>query len=127
MEEMKVGARIAELRAKRNMTQVELAEKLNVSDKAVSKWETGGCYPDVTVFPQLADLFGVSIDYLMRGASRTVQHFKLGSMYDNGRFSARVNNGYLANGWKVVDVKLAGDGDCGGCIAVVLEKEIYDE
>lgn len=47
------------------MTQIELAEKLNYSDKAVSKWERGESIPDVTVLKSIADLFGVSLDYLV--------------------------------------------------------------
>lgn len=62
-----VGKTIASLRKSKGWTQVELAEKLNVSDKAVSKWEKDDSSPSVEFFPALADLFGVSIDYLMTG------------------------------------------------------------
>ncbi len=124
MNETNVGTRIAGLRAERKMTQAELAEKLGVSDKAVSKWELGGCYPDVTIFPALADLFGVSVDYLMRGNKRTVQHLKAG--WFNDKFRQSVNEKYLTNGWRITDIKLAGDGEGGGMITVLLEKEVYD-
>lgn len=67
MEVMTVGDTIARLRRQRNMTQAELARMVNVSNKAISKWETGRSYPDIQVFPVLADIFGVSIDYIMRG------------------------------------------------------------
>lgn len=62
-----IGKTIASLRKSKGWTQVELAEKLNVSDKAVSKWEKDDSSPSVEFFPALADLFGVSIDYLMTG------------------------------------------------------------
>ena len=62
-----VGKIIAELRKEKGWTQVELAEKLQVSDKAVSKWEKDDAFPSVEFFPVLAELFGVSIDYLMTG------------------------------------------------------------
>ena len=62
-----VGKVIAELRKEKGWTQVELAEKLQVSDKAVSKWEKDDAFPSVEFFPVLAELFGVSIDYLMTG------------------------------------------------------------
>ena len=62
-----IGNTIAELRKKKKWTQTELAQKLNISDKAVSKWENDGGLPSVEFFPRLADLFGVSIDYLMTG------------------------------------------------------------
>lgn len=54
------------------MTQLELAALLDVSDKTVSKWETGQGYPDVTLFPRLAEVFGVSVDYLMTGEKKGI-------------------------------------------------------
>ena len=68
MEDIKsiVAANIAELRQKNNMTQMELAEKLNYSDKAISKWERGESTPDVSVLVQIAALFEVSLDYLVQ-------------------------------------------------------------
>ena len=62
-----IGKTIAELRKAKGWTQIELAEKLQVSDKAVSKWEQEGGIPSVEFFPALAEVFGVSIDYLMTG------------------------------------------------------------
>ena len=62
-----IGKTIAELRKAKGWTQVELAEKLGVSDKAVSKWESEGGFPEITQFPTLASIFGVSIDYIMTG------------------------------------------------------------
>lgn len=67
MNKHSIGKTIAELRKAKGWTQVELAEWLSISDKAVSKWESEAGYPEITMFPQLADLFGVSIDYLMTG------------------------------------------------------------
>ena len=126
MNEAKVGARIAALRTERKMTQAELAERLGVSDKAVSKWELGGCYPDVTMFPLIADIFGVSVDYLMRGGSRRIQ--KLKSMrFGNDKYRRFLNDEYLAGGWRVADMKLAAAYEEGGMIALVLEKEIFEE
>lgn len=67
-----VGNIIAKLRKQNRMTQSALAEKLGVSDKAVSKWESGQGFPDITQFPVLAELFGVSIDYLMMGEEKGI-------------------------------------------------------
>lgn len=61
-----VAKNIAELRIMNNMTQMELAEKLNYSDKTISKWERGDSSPDISVLVELADLFGVTLDYLAR-------------------------------------------------------------
>ena len=62
-----VGKTIATLRKEKGWTQVELAEKLQVSDNAVNKWEKDDEFPSIEFFPVLAELFSVSIDYLMTG------------------------------------------------------------
>lgn len=59
------GRNLTRLRKLANMTQLELAEKLNYSDKAVSKWEQGYCVPDARILVQLAELFGVKVDDLL--------------------------------------------------------------
>ncbi len=68
MEDIKsnIASNIAELRIMSGMTQIELAEKLNYSDKAVSKWERGESVPDVTVLCRIAQQFGVTLDYLVQ-------------------------------------------------------------
>ncbi len=60
-----IGKNITRLRKDANMTQLELAEKLNYSDKSISKWEQGNGIPDVRILLQLAELFGVSLDDLV--------------------------------------------------------------
>ena len=62
-----IGKTIAKLRKAKGWTQIELAEKLQVSDKAISKWEKDSGAPSIEFFPALAELFDVSIDYLMTG------------------------------------------------------------
>lgn len=73
MEDLKliVAKNIAELRKSCGMTQFELAEKLNYSDKAVSKWERGESIPDVAVLKQIADIFSVTVDYMLAAEHRT--------------------------------------------------------
>lgn len=67
MQDLKpiIAKNITALRQSRKLTQIELAEKLNYSDKAVSKWERGESIPDVMVLKAIADLFEVSLDYLL--------------------------------------------------------------
>lgn len=65
------GMKISKLRKEKNMTQEELAEKVNISAQAVSKWENDISLPDISVLPTLADLFNVSIDELL-GRDKTV-------------------------------------------------------
>lgn len=60
-----IADNISSLRRDAGMTQAELAENLNYTDKAVSKWERGESCPDITVLKNIADLFGVTVDYLI--------------------------------------------------------------
>lgn len=61
---MNIGTNIYTLRKEKKITQSQLAEKLGVSEQAISKWENGQCAPDVSLFPVMAEFFGVSIDRL---------------------------------------------------------------
>lgn len=71
MTKQSMGATIAALRKERGMTQLELAEKMGVTDKAVSKWERDLSCPDVGSLPRLAELFGISVDELMQSAPKS--------------------------------------------------------
>ena len=66
MKKMTLGQMIASLRKEHGMTQAELAEKMNVTDKAVSKWERDLSCPDVGSLSRLAEVLGVSLEELMR-------------------------------------------------------------
>ncbi len=61
-----IAKNISALRVSAGMTQIDLAEKLNYSDKAVSKWERAESIPDVSVLLEVAELFGVTLDYIVR-------------------------------------------------------------
>ena len=67
MKELKdiIASNLINLRKANKLTQLELAEKLNYSDKAISKWERGESIPDVFIIKQLADMYGVSVDYIL--------------------------------------------------------------
>jgi DNA-binding XRE family transcriptional regulator/desulfoferrodoxin (superoxide reductase-like protein) len=67
MNQYVTGTVIKELREKNKMTQLQLAEKLGVSDKTVSKWETGKGYPDITLLEPIADVFRISVTELISG------------------------------------------------------------
>lgn len=67
MNTQKLGAFIAQLRKEKGMTQLQLAELLNVTDKAVSRWETGKNYPDIDIFEDLSKILDVSISELLEG------------------------------------------------------------
>lgn len=67
MDNQKIASFISELRKEKNLTQKELAEQLNITDKAVSKWERGQSYPDITILPPLCALLGVTVSELLNG------------------------------------------------------------
>ena len=60
-----LGTYIRSLRIKKGMTQAQLAELLNVTDKAVSKWERDLSYPDITILPKLADVLGIRVSSII--------------------------------------------------------------
>ena len=57
--------KLKKLRAEKKVSQEKLAQYLDVSSQAVSKWETGNAYPDITLLPDLARFFGVTVDELL--------------------------------------------------------------
>ncbi|MBR3953070.1 MAG: helix-turn-helix transcriptional regulator [Oscillospiraceae bacterium] len=69
MEKQTLGNKIAQLRKEKNMTQLELAAMLNITDKAVSKWERDISCPDINTFPKLAEILGVSVDELLQAST----------------------------------------------------------
>ena len=95
MEDTKsiVAKNISELRLLNNMTQIELGERLNYSDKTISKWERGESSPDISVLVEIADLFGVSLDYLVRAENldRTVKENKISQTRYNRKVIAYIS------------------------------------
>lgn len=68
-----IAKNISDCRKKLKLTQYELAEKLNYTDKAVSKWERGECVPDVFVLKKMADLFGLTLDELVSEPKKKIK------------------------------------------------------
>ena len=66
MKKQTFGTMIATMRKEKGMTQLELAEKMGVTDKAVSKWERDLSFPDINSIPKLADIFNVTVDELIQ-------------------------------------------------------------
>ena len=67
MNQIKIGAFIASQRRSKNLTQVALAEKLGITDRAVSKWERGKGLPDVSIMLDLCEIFGITVNELLSG------------------------------------------------------------
>ena len=71
MDQIKIGKFIAATRVAKKLTQDELAEKIGVTDKAISKWENGRCLPDVSLFKPLCKTLGISVNELLNGEKDT--------------------------------------------------------
>ena len=67
MDQIKIGKFIAECRKKKNLTQAQLAEMLNVTDRAISKWETGKAMPDSNIMLELCHILGINVNELLCG------------------------------------------------------------
>lgn len=67
MDQIKTGKFIAQCRKKKNLTQAQLAEKLNISDRAISKWETGKAMPDSDIMLELCSILGINVNELLYG------------------------------------------------------------
>ena len=107
MKKQTFGTMIATLRKENGLTQLELAEKMGVTDKAVSKWERDLSFPDINSIPKLADIFNVSIDELMQVKADTKENTK------NNKVSEIVTIALkgvaLAMGIAVVALSIIGD------------------
>ena len=67
MDQLKIGKFIAECRKQKKLTQMQLAEMLNITDKAISKWERGLAMPDTSIMLELCDILGVTVNDLLSG------------------------------------------------------------
>ncbi len=74
MNQIKIGKFIAECRKSANLTQMQLSEKLNITDRAVSKWETGKAMPDSSIMLSLCDILGISVNELLSGEKISMEN-----------------------------------------------------
>ncbi|WP_455484766.1 helix-turn-helix domain-containing protein [Eubacterium sp.] len=92
MNQEKTGKFIAELRKENNMTQMELADKLKVTDRAISKWENGRGLPDVSLFEPLCKELNISINELLKGEKikeNNIEHLSAETMMSYNRYIKR--------------------------------------
>mgnify|MGYP002857329070 FL=1 len=76
MNQQKVGKFIAQCRKEKGYTQAVLAEKLGITDRAVSKWETGKCMPDVSIMLELCELLEINVNELLSGERITMKNYQ---------------------------------------------------
>ena len=82
MKQSTLGSFIRFLRKQNQMTQAQLADRVGVTDKAVSKWERDVSYPDISIFPKLADIFGITVNDLLRECTDDGQPSRLLRVYE---------------------------------------------
>ena len=75
MDLIKIGKFIAESRKKKNLTQMQLAEELNITDRAISKWECGRALPDSSIMLQLCELLEISVNELLTGEKLEMEKY----------------------------------------------------
>ena len=119
MNQYVTGAMIKRLREARDMTQHQLAEKMRVSDKAVSKWETGRGYPDISVIEPLSAALGVSVIELFSGENVTNTNRAANMLRTKFYVCPICGNVILSTGEAIVS--------CCGLVLPVLEAEEADE
>ena len=74
MDQLKIGKFIAECRKQKNLTQMQLAEKLGITDKAISKWERGIAMPDTSIMLELCDILSISVNELLSGEKISMEN-----------------------------------------------------
>ena len=76
MDQVKIGKFIAQRRKTANLTQLQLAEKLNITDRAVSKWETGKALPDSSIMLDLCDILEITVNDLLSGEVVSMENYE---------------------------------------------------
>ena len=92
MDQEKIGKFIAKLRKELKLTQEQLAEKLGVTAKSVSRWENGRCLPDVSLYKELCSILGITLNDFFSGEKIKEEEFK--EQADNNLFNALENSSF---------------------------------
>lgn len=106
MDTVKISKLIAKCRKEKNLTQRELAEKVGVSDKSVSKWENGKCLPDVSLYMELCEILGITINEFFLGEKIQDNDFKeradqnLLKALENSNFTLEEKIRYYRKKWQ---------------------------
>ena len=89
VEKKTIGKFIQALRRAQGMTQRELADRLYVSDKTVSRWECDECTPELSLIPTIAEIFGITTDELLRGERRSADRMETDGEEETKRLRAK--------------------------------------
>ena len=109
MDQIKIGKFIAEQRKKVNLTQSQLAEKLNITDRAVSNWETGKSMPDSSIMLELCDILKISVNELLSGEKINMENSNQKNeqlMLDMAKELERTNKRVWTSMWVIMAVSI---------------------
>lgn len=103
MNQTKIGKFIAQCRKDKNITQEQLAQRLNITDKAISKWENGRCMPDISLLKNLCSILEVSINELLSGeklqnSEKRSEELILNSLIENSNQRKKIAQGTMLLG-----------------------------
>ena len=109
MNQIKIGRFIAECRKQKNLTQMQLSEKLGITDKAVSKWERGVAMPDSSIMLLLCDILGISVNELLSGEKIIMENSNQKSeqlLLDMAKELERKNKTIWTSMWAIMIVSI---------------------
>jgi len=109
MDQIKIGKLIAECRKENGLTQMQLAEKLNITDRAVSKWETGRAMPDSSIMLALCDILHISVNELLSGEKMMMENNNQNNeqlLLDMAKELERKNKTIWASMWAILIVSI---------------------
>ena len=109
MDQIKIGRFIADCRKEKGLTQVQLAEKLNITDKAVSKWERGLTMPDSSIMLELCDILCISVNELLNGEKINMENNNKKNeqiLLDMAKEIERKNKTIWASMWAIMTVSI---------------------
>ena len=97
MEELRkvIGENLAELRKEKKLTQIELAEHFNYSDKTISKWEKGDILPDIETLYRLCEFYGVTLDYLTHEGDKTEKNEFIKEDFDRKKRNSIISSAMM--------------------------------
>ena len=110
MDQLKIGRFIAECRKQKNLTQMQLAQKLNITDKAVSKWERGIAMPDSSIMLELCDILGISVNELLSGEKINMENSNQKNeqlLLDMAKELEKKNKTIWSSMWAIMIVSMA--------------------
>ena len=107
MDMVKMGSFLAELRKEHNLTQAELGEKLGVTNKTISRWETGNYMPPVEMLEELSNMYGMTINELLSGKKLSTEEYKemaetnIKETLKSSAFSLKEKQEFYEKKWKI--------------------------